>query len=264
MNIAATAMHSSGCAVTGYGVTISQRLLKANDEFEPPKEKEYNPVKNENDKLWGYFEEFRDYVYLGDSVNLRRIIRACPKFTTYFDEFDRDLHAMMTLYNQLIEHARLGEHADIVKIYEFNPTLTSVIHSFVGNIDIKKQLDGIRYFAKKKDKKNLMQYIRGHAEILSTVSRRYEEIRCSSARGDRVNEFQELLTKIKEGDNVEIRVYRRVDPHLVSDIADIIECDRLVNFDVMLKCASEGNSLYMKYLVKKHPHLINYVNEQVL
>ena len=82
-------------------------------------------------------------------------------------------------------------------------------------------------------------------------------------REERVIEFNDLLAKVKEGENAKIRLLRKSDPHLVSDIADIVECDRLVNFGVMLACASEGNTTYIKFLVERYPHLVDYVNEQV-
>jgi hypothetical protein len=261
--LGATAMMSSGVTINDYGVSISQRLRKANDEFEPPKQKQYNQIKNVNDRLWGYFEEFKDYVHAGDSVNLRSICKECPNFTTYFDAYDHRLYAMMRQFNALIEHARLGEHREIVAIFEDIPEFTHIVHTFVGNIDIKKQCYAIHYLAKKKDTNKLQQYIRNHSEILSTVSNRHMEISAFSNRNERVKEYNELLLKIKEGQNANIRILRRTDPNIASDIADIIECDRLVNFDTMLACAAEGNAGYMKYLVDLYPYLVNYISEQV-
>lgn len=261
--LTANAMMSCGTGTNDYGISISQRLLKANNDFEPPKKKKYNPVKSLNDKMWGYYEEFNDNVQLGDSVNLRSIVKECPNFLTYFAEYDHRLHTMIKQYSEFIEHARLGEYKGIMDIFESNPEFTHVIHSFVGNIDIKKQCNAIQYLAKRKDSTKLMQYIRSHAEILTTVTGRYDTIRASSIRGERVIEFNDLLRKIKEGDNSGIRLLRGSDPTLSSDIADIIECDRLVNFETMLSCAAEGNTTYMKYLVKLYPYLVNYTSEQV-
>lgn len=261
--LAANAMLASGTGASDFGLSVSQRLLKANNDFEAPKKKKYNHIKSLNDKLWGYYEEFRDYVALGDSVNLRSIVKECPNFITYFDEYDRRLHDMIKLYNKFIEHARLGEYEDVMNIFESFPEFTNVIHTFVGNIDIKKQCNAIQYLAKRKDTNNLMKYIRNHSEILSTVSGRYEEIKSTSSRGERVIEFNDLLCKIKEGDNASIRLLRTSDPNLSTDIADIIEFDRLVDFETMLACATEGNATYMKFLVDLYPYLVNYISEQV-
>jgi len=260
--IAANAFLSSGYNNGDYGSSISQRLLKAREEYVLPEKKKYNPIKNLNERLWGYFEEFRDYVHIGDSVNLRSIVKECPRIATYFEHYDNNLFALMELYNKLIEHARFGECKEVLAILEDNTVFIDVVHSFVGNIDIKKQCLAMLHFAKKDQKDNLATYIRQRSEMISTMSARYEVIRSSSNRRERVVEFNDLLAKIKEGDNAGIRLLRTSDPNLASDIADIIECDRLVNFNTMLECASVGNSVYMKYLVEQYPYLVNYISDQ--
>lgn len=261
--ISATAHLSNGYTSSDYGASISQRLLKANNEYEPPKKKQYNLVKKLNDKMWGYYEEFGDYVHIGDGMNLRGIIKECPLFVTYFENYDNRLHSMIRQFNVFIEHARLGEWREILTILDDHPEFIDTIHSFVGNVDIKKQCQTIAYFANKRDSKNLMTLVRGHAEIMTTVTGRYEEIRASSNRQERVVQFNDLLMNIKEGHNAVIRSLRRADPDLTRDIADIIECDRLVNFNDMLTCAAEGNAIYMKYLIEQYPYLVNYISDQV-
>ena len=263
MALAASAMQSCGTGASDYGLSVSQRLLKANNDFEAPKKKKYDHIKSLNDKLWGYYEEFRDHVEIGDSVTLRSIVKECPNFKTYFDEYDHRLYGMIKQYDVFIEYARLGECNKIMDILQSNPEFISVICSFVGSIDIKKQCNAIQYLAGKLNSNNLMQYIRKHPEMLHTVTGKLEEIRAFSSRGERVTEFNNLLYLIKEGDNASIRLLRRDDPNISSDIADIIECDRLVNFETMLMCATEGNATYMKFLVELYPYLVNYIDEQV-
>ena len=264
--LSASAKLRNGHTNSDYGSSISQRLLKAQEDFVPPVKKKYNPVKNMNERLWGYFEEFRDFVHIGDSVNLRSIIKECPQLATYFEDYDNNLHEMMSVYNIIIEHARLGECREIVCIFEARPEFIDVVHTFVNDIDVKKQLLAIQYLAKKERKDKLCAYIRGRATILSTVSARYEAITASANRRERVIQFNELISNIKEGKNAEIRKLRggkEGDPHLTSDIADIIECDRLFNFETMLTCASEGNTIYMRFLVEKYPYLVNYISDEV-
>lgn len=261
--IGATALLSTGMINHDHGITISQRLIKANNDFEPPKKKKYNPIKNVNDRLWGYFEEFQDYVHIGDSVQLRSIIKECPNFTHYFELYDKRLNELLVLYNQFIEHARLGEHIGVMQVFKSCPEFTHLVHSFVENIDVKKQCNALHLLARKKDSPQLMQYVRNHSEMVSTMSAKFDKIQASSTRAERVAEFNDLLERVREGDNASIRVLRRTDPHITRDIADIIECDRLIHFDTMLVCALEGNASYMAYLVDLHPHLVNYISEQV-
>jgi hypothetical protein len=115
-------------------------------------------------------------------------------------------------------------------ILEESPEFEDVVHSFVGNIDIKKQFKAIRYLAKKRMSSKLCTYIRNHPEILSTVSTRYEEMRISSNRLERVIEFHDLLTKVKEGDNAGIRVLRGTDPHLTSGK---IRCIMILSYQIL-------------------------------
>lgn len=262
LQLSATADKSTGCQRGEYGCSMSQRLLKATKEFKPPKPPKYTIHKSENDKMWGYFEEFRDYVVAGDSVNLRTILKACPNFLSYFDNHDAYNVELVKWYNVFIEHARTGNHAEICRILESFPAFSNAVGTFVGSEDIKKQCDKIFHLASKRNADKLCKFIRNHSETLRAANRKLEELSIESNRRERVLEFKDLLKKIKDGENAEIRLLRRSDPNLVVDIANIVEDDMNANFRTMLECASSGNSVYMKYLVARYPSLLDYQSEE--
>jgi len=113
----------------------------------------------------------------------------------------------------------------------------------------------------KNDSHKVMQYIRNHPDLLNAMTAKSDEIRANSNRNERAKIFKELLETVKAGENSRIRSMREADPQLVEDVAAIFESDRLFNFQVMLSCASEGNAVYMKFLAKQFPYLVNYQND---